>query len=351
MALIHGRYDGFNGFARDAFWGFKGVSDTDAERSWDLLSVFYPEGTLGDPTYCHNCPTDKPLGFYSSTPVGNVNVVPIESSGGTYNGYKAIAFMGYNCAEEKELSEIASYVKEGGNLLLTFAHLTKTTAYEDILNSRLEYGDEDPFGFTSKAPITERKTVNGKPVDVIVNLREGYEIVAVADDGAPIAVRYNFGKGRITLFAVSAYPAHTAISELYKNELSDLMQGVTASESVWAECTQGTQFAIYDRGEERDVYFLAVDWYRDPAPLRTATLRIADTRHTVKFPFGTMIKAAVWQSFAAYPHTEDAEVISVKNGVARLQGTGRVKFTFINGSSEREEEIDFASKTVIEIKI
>ncbi len=350
MALIHGRYDGFNGFARNAFWGFKGVVDTDAEKSWDLLSAFYPEGTLGDPTYCHNCPTDKALGFYSSTPIGNVNVLPIEKSGENYKNYKAVAFMGYNCAEEKELSELATYVKGGGSLLLTFAHLTKTTAYESILNGELEYG-ENPFGFTSFAPITERKTVNGKPIDVIVNLKEGYEILITADDGAPVVVRYNFGKGKITLFAVSAYPAHSAISDLYKKELSVIMRSASESEPVWAECAPGTQFAIYDRGEERDVYFLAADWYRAPDLIREATLRIGDNRHTVSFPFGTMIKAAVSQKFAAYPHSEDAEVISVKNGVAKLQGTGRVKFTFINGAQSREEEIDFTAKSVIEIKI
>jgi hypothetical protein len=64
-----------------------------------------------------------------------------------------------------------------------------------------------------------------------------------------------------------------------------------------------------------------------------------------------MIKATVWQNFAAYPHTEDAEVLSVKNGVAILQGTGRVKFTFINGEKSEEKIVDFTKQNTKKVKI
>ena len=195
------------------------------------------------------------------------------------------------------------------------------------------------------------KAVNGVSVPVLTNLSAGYQTLITTDDGAPLVVKYSVGKGEITLFTASAYPAHTAIEAMYRTALTDLMNEVAGSEQVWAEATQGTQFAAYDRGDETDVYFLAADWYRAPENMRTVTLRVGENKHTVSFPFGTMIKASVWQSFAAYPHTESAEVISVKNGVAKLQGTGKVNFTFLCGEKSYEKTVDFTSSPVVEITI
>ena len=48
LAIIHGRYDGWHGFGRNSTWGWQGITDTDAEKSWDMLSEFYPESNLGD---------------------------------------------------------------------------------------------------------------------------------------------------------------------------------------------------------------------------------------------------------------------------------------------------------------
>ena len=350
MALIHGRYDGFNGFARDAFWGFTGVSDTDAEKSWNLLSTFYPEGTLGDPTYCHNCPTNKPLGFYASTPMGNIDAIPVENSKEIVGNYKALAFMGYNCADDADFAYLYNYVEKGGKLLLTLAHTTSTTNYEDILAGKLEY-KENIFAFVNGIPEIAPKAVNGVSVPVLTNLSAGYQTLITTDDGAPLVVKYSVGKGEITLFTASAYPAHTAIEAMYRTALTDLMNEVAGSEQVWAEATQGTQFAAYDRGDETDVYFLAADWYRAPENMRTATLRVGENKHTVSFPFGTMIKASVWQTYGAYPHTESAEVISVKNGVAKLQGAGKVNFTFLCGEKSYEKTVDFTSSPVVEITI
>ena len=350
MALIHGRYDGFNGFARDAFWGFKGVSDTDAEKSWDLLSVFYREGTLGDPTYCHNCPTDKALGFYASTPIGNIDAIPIETSGGIYKDYKAIAFMGYNYAEKSDFEQLYRYVSEGGRLLLTLAHTTVTTDYNKIILGDLEYS-ENAFAFTDGKPETVEKTVNGSSVFVAVNIRKPSRVIAACDDGTPLVVSYDIGAGEVTLFAASAFPANKAIRSLYEAQLTLAMKNASKDESVWAEASLGTQFAVYERDGERDVYFLAADWYRPVDVLREAKIRIGENIHTLKFPFGVMIKASASGDFCAYPHSEDAEVISVKDGVARLQGTGRVTFTFINGAESREETIDFTDKNLVSIKI
>ena len=49
--------------------------------------------------------------------------------------------------------------------------------------------------------------------------------------------------------------------------------------------------------------------------------------------------------------TEDGEVISVKDGIATVQGTGRVTFSLIKGANKQEKTIDFSKQNVQKIKI
>ena len=78
MALLHGRHDGWHGFGSRQPWGWAGKDNSDAENSWKLLRVFYPLSRPGEALYIHGCPTDRPVGYYSGTPLGNVDVLPIE---------------------------------------------------------------------------------------------------------------------------------------------------------------------------------------------------------------------------------------------------------------------------------
>jgi hypothetical protein len=350
VAVIHGRYDGWHGFGRNSTWGWLDVQDTDAEKSWDLLSVFYPEENLGNSLYFHGFPSDKPLGFYSTTPKGNVDAIPIENRANRFNEYRALAFLGYNKYEKGDFDALLSYVKEGGRLLLTAAHVTITTDYQKILRGELAF-EESILPFIDGAPRFEKATVSGCELEVITNLSPSAKVILTTENGLPLIAKIAYGRGEITFFTAKAYPANEAIKPLYENELGKLASEAVASEEIFAEASSGVEFAVYDRDSERDVYFLAVDWYRAPEILRHAKLIIGKNEHEISLPFGVMIKASVSGGFAAYPDSENAEVISVKDGIARLQGTGRVKFTFIKGKESYTKEIDFSSVSYQEFKI
>ncbi|MBO5879133.1 MAG: hypothetical protein J6Q68_01085, partial [Clostridia bacterium] len=200
-------------------------------------------------------------------------------------------------------------------------------------------------------PVLKKTTISGVEVSVCTNVSRPYKVISSSDDGTPIVFERALGKGKVVFFACSAYPASPAIAPLYKNALASLMESVSRDESAWARCERGVQFALYERPEARDVYFLACDWYRAPEIMRSATLIVGENEHTVTFPFGVMIKAVVSSCYAAYPHSEQGEVVSVKDGVATVQGTGRVTFTFINGADSREQTLDFSKENVITLKI
>lgn len=350
IGIVHGRYDGWHGFGKNAVWGWQNVTDTDAEKSWDLLSVFYPESDVGNPLYFHGISNDKPLGFYSSTPLGNIDVIPAEQRRNTYQNYKALAFLGYHYMETTDAEKLLDYVKKGGRLLMTRAHMSITTDYEAVLAGKLEYADTALSMTNGKMRFAD-KYVNGVPIPICVNALPCEEILASCDDGTPLVCRYKIGNGEITLCNASVYPAHPIVKPLYEQELERHARYAAADENVRATVGKGVEFSIYKNGDETDVYFLAVDWYRDPTSMRQATLYVNDIPHALSFPFGVLLKAAVWKDFAAYPHNEDGEAISVKNGIAKLQGIGRVAFTLIHGENERTIEIDFSKQAIVEIPV
>ena len=350
VAFIHGRYDGWIGFNGrvEKIWGWDntaGMADGhfgDAERSWSLFDAFYPLAEAGKILYCHDCPTDRPVGFHSGTPKGQVDTIPIEAIGDRELDYKLLAFMGYNYAESRDMTALADYVRGGGRIMLTRAHLTSTTGIDAIRSYRLRYG-ETPLSFVDGEPRFIENTYNGEAVSVCENFSEdGCEVLVFTDQGLPLVCRYKLGKGDVILFNVNAYPAHEAIKELYREILCKESDALVDQEEIWAEAGDDVEFAVYDTDDgERHIYLLAVDWYRAPELIRRATLRVGAHRYTVELPFGRMIKCVAKGDTAIYPHDEVGEVLSIDDGIARVQGSGKVTFTVCKNGETTMYHIDF----------
>ena len=346
MAVLHGRADGWHAFGNHQPWGWIGVKNSDAEKSWDLLKVFYPLSKPGDALYIHGCDTDHPVGYHTGTPMGNVDALPVEADEKLLSKYKALAFMGYNYAEKADFDRLMNYVSGGGTLLMTRAHLTSTTCQDDIAAGQLDFA-ENPMSFSCGAPEFACSTVNGQCVRVCVNAVEPDEIIARTDDNKLLIARYNVGKGSVILFNVSAYPANPAIRPLYEEQLKKIMSGIVSQEAAWAECGDDVGSAMYDQADgTRHIYLLPVDWYRDPALIRKAYFRADGYKYEAAMPFGVMIKAVSDGKRVAWPHDENGEVICLTENGARVQGTGKVLFTLAQNGEKKEIEVDFAGASV-----
>ena len=351
MALVHGRYDGWLGWRRESVWGWHTAHGadypvgyaTDAEKSWDLLKVFYPLSRPGESIYRHPCPTDAPQGYFSGTPHGSIDAIPAENAKYDTLPYKTLAFMGYNCAEEQDLTKLCDYVGRGGRLILTRAHLTDTTDLEDIRAYRLHHG-ENALSFSDGEPVFREDTVNGVKVAVCTNAMDG-EVLARTDSGLPLVCKYRLGEGEVILFNVGAYPAHPAIRSLYEEMLRTAAVTYTEEEPAWVEDVgHDVQFTVYDTEDDaREIYLIAVDWYRDPAAIRRATLRVGEHRYGVELPFGVMLKCVTRGDVLAYPHTEDGEVLSIDGDTVRVQGVGKVLFTVAKNGTKKTVELDFTN--------
>ena len=344
MALIHGRDDGIHFFGKNNIWGVRRPQSA-AEDSWELLKSLYPKAVINSSVYKHGCPENEPQGYHSGTPYGNLDIVPASGKPATWNAHRALALLAYNRCEEGDAKQMLSYVKRGGKLLLTRAHLTVTSDMDAVYRGELEFA-ENAMNLANGIPKFKKSTYNGVEISVCENAKTPDEVMASCDDGTPLICRYRYGKGEVILFNTSVYPAHPAIASLYERELLRMAREAGDAESVWAECDDDVEFAVYRQKDGTDhVYFLAVDWYREPEGMRRATLRLDDTRYDLSFPFGVMLKCVTDGKRAVWATSEDGEVLSLENGIA-VQGTGRVTFCVAENGAITEKTVNFTDHPV-----
>ncbi len=350
MGVLHGRYDGWHGFGNAMQWGFSGARNGDAERSWDLMRVFYPRSEPGKALYFHGCPTDRPLGYHSGAPLGGVDAIPVESGAEFLAKYPALAFMGYHMAGVDD-EKLADYVRNGGKLLLTRAHLATATELAAIQAYELNENLASPLSFAEADEYVENH-VNGIPVRAAAKIREPERVLAYTDEGLPLVCEYRLGAGVVTLVEALAYPAHPAIRGLYEARLEEMLREATVSREVWYESGDDVEAAVYDLEDGScEVYFLAVDWYRSPELMRRAVLRVGEERYEIDVPFGVCVKCVVRAGVAVISRSEDGDVLELSDGFARVQGVGECEFTVAREGVMCEEIVNFKPNSVSKINI
>lgn len=344
-AILHGREDGCTFFGTDRTWGIH-VPQTPAEDSWDLLTTSYPKSVPFKHISAHNCPTDTDIGFYTGTPYGQPDFVPVETGESIWKEYRFMAFLAYNRCDTADAEKLLDYVKGGGKLLLTRAHLTETSDMEAIRHGDLKFSP-CALSFAEGDVRFAEDTVNGKSVSVCINPQMPTQVLSRTDSGAPLLCRYCVGDGEVLLFNVKEYPAAEAIRNAYQGTLSSLIGEATESERIWAETGDDVEFTVYQQENgDSHVYFLAVDWYRDPALLRHASLRIGSQKYGIRLPFGVMYKCVVSGDNAAWAESENGEVLSVSDTAITVQGTGNVTFCVARNGKLSRIAVDFTAEPV-----
>lgn len=354
IALLHGRYDGFLQSSNAGAWGWRAANGMsagtfpEAEDGWKLFSLFYPLCLpKGGPK--REAPENEPLGCYSGTPLGQIDTVPVEEPLSSH--YRTAAFVGYNCAEEADFANLSAFVEKGGRLLLTRAHLSHTTNLEALRKGELAF-ENLPLSFTEGEPLWEKTTYQGAPLTLCKNYqKEGLTTLVSADNGTPLLCRYSLGKGEVYLFNTPAYPADPAIFSLYEQTLKACAEEEIAKEPLWAKAGKDVEFSVYQAEDgARSLYLLAVDWYRDPAALRQATILAEGYSYPISLPFGVMIKALLQEGTLIYPHSEEGEVLSIGKETALLQGVGQCTFTICKEGKQKTVSVDFC-EPVLEISL
>lgn len=355
VGFIYGRHDGFDCQNSNSIWGVDSFNESDAERSWELMRLFYPLGNINKFIWRMPCPEDQSIGMFTGTPYGSCNAVPIEESTQQLSKYKLLSFAGYNAAAAEDTAKLYDYVNGGGTLVVGWPHLSVTVDRRDVEQYRHEY-IRTPLTNLFSSDFTDftADSVGGYEIHInrCVSVDNG-EVVSKTDSGAPLLIKYAVGNGEIYFVNAMEYPAaNQSLMNVYKDTVRYLTERINSKEHTWIKCKEDVQFAVYDRDDGlMDIYVTPVDWYNAPEKVRSATLMLGEKQFELSLNFGKMIKIVSDGAVAAWVDSEDGEVTSVNGEKICLHGYGKLPVCIIKSGELTSAEIDFTGETVCELRI
>ena len=337
VAFVSGRYDGWRCFGRASTWGISRFGFSDMERAWDLLTCFYPKSVM-DVLYVVNCP-DREIGYYSGTPRGNVDIVPIEAE--DFGEYRLLIAIGYNRAEEEDLKKLYDFVRRGGTLLIGWPQLSVTVNRADAEAARHTFWD-------GKERVFVKDTYQSHPVSVCGEI-EYDDVLVRTDAGLPLIVEKRIGAGRLCFVNAKEYAGSEGVMAACREVIGRLTAECLEKEAVYAKGDRNVQFTVFQKEDGgREIYFIATDWHK-PDPDGVGTLLLGDRSYEIPVPWGQLVKVLAFGDAALYPVRDENEVISFDGSTARVQGTGVAEFVLLKDGAARKVEVDFTDTPVREI--
>ncbi len=228
IGTIQGRNDSWLCFQRWNAWSQEGDEwkFADAELSFDLLKIFYPNCNLG---FCNK------EHMFTHTPYGPIDIFPIEAPQDQLDSYGMIVFLGWNTYKKEDFEHLKTYVQRGGTLIMTAAHINSNLKHDGIP----QFPDDD-------APLRQLLGDDYRSM-------KGMNVI-------------KYGYGQVYYFADPKYPVADEIRSEYerciRNEASRIVAGET--DKGWVDTGDAIDFTVWDEGSHRTIYLLNTDWkHRD----------------------------------------------------------------------------------------
>ena len=246
IAFIEGRYAApFNGFICDveqdphySVWGAFGQNTPEwghcqPEKSRQILDVLMK----GASTHPLRQKFDKRRFFFSGTPFGDFDCVPVEASSDYLGGYRLLLNLGWNTMIDEDYDKLLTFVKDGGTLLTgipQFSTHVKRDFLKDMKDLAL-YRDGDLSDLCGIKVTGVGSEYSGQWNSALEGTVTEPELSAIPSDSAeedgearlcsielagaePVAwdaatgeimlVRYRLGKGYVYTLTLNAYPGH-----------------------------------------------------------------------------------------------------------------------------------------------
>lgn len=318
IAVIHGRNDSWKSFGRQYSWSQKDEKFRfgSAMESFDLLKVFYPENIVD------GC---GPEGWFTSTPYGPVDILPIEADNAIMQQYKLLIFLGWNTFNNADFIRLKKFVEKGGTLLLTAAHLNSNLQP----NAPIIFPEDD----------TVIKTMLGLDYKSYTGKKE-----------------ISLGKGKIIYYPQDIYPIEEEIRDAYIGSMQALASDVIANEPEkgWIKASPHIDFTVWDSADLRTIYVLNVDWdsnlENQPAKLQFGSFEFPLTID--RYTMGTIRSA---HGIAAMPKANTSDILAINDNddywEIEYQTTGQDEIFIFHGLSGRQDRIQVADAGINRVTI
>lgn len=275
VAVLQGKNDAWKSFGRGPLWSQDGKKwkFNAACESFDLLKVFYPDNIID------GC---GPEGWFTTTPYGTIDLLPIEAPQDVMNRYRALIFLGWNTYDADHFERIRNYVFKGGTLLLSAAHL----------NAELQ--PDMPPCFPKEDSLIRELLGNN-----YASLTQKTEI--------------SYGLGKIIYFPQKAYPAEESLREAYCTEMEKIAQEAINHEPAkgWITPSPEIGFTVWDDAGRRTLYLLNTDWQSDKE-LRNASFVYGTKQFTIPVRRYHIETIHCAQGLALRPEANTSDVLTIE---------------------------------------
>lgn len=287
LAFVHGKDDAWGGWGASAVWNQfyrEEWGHSEAEHSWRLLDEL---GTRRKWSDIANYGDHD----YSSAPgYGLYDIIPIEASVDVLSEYEYLIFLGWNTMTDENMDKLTEYVRRGGKLLMSAAHLNYNPQRKGNLMLPPEEKVKALFGarFTGESIKTncgtkfKRSSINDEILlpgtyDFLCDpiYSAGYtEYLKVELCGASpsgfygdsfgskptdiyTVIENRVGKGTVTLVTSVNYPGHPALFPLYRMLARETVSASARSCDIKVVGSERLRYAVYE-GDK--VYLLNTDY-------------------------------------------------------------------------------------------
>ncbi len=329
IAFIEGRYAApFNGFICDceqdphyAVWGAFGKAAEEwghcqPEKCRQILDVLQPGASTHPLLQKH----DKRRFYFSGTPYGDFDCVPVEADSEYMKGYKLLLNLGWNTLISEDYGKLCEFVEEGGVLLTGLPQFSTHVEREFLRDmedlSLMNGGDltelcgirvngagdvysgqwnckgrdrvEEPelSALPSDCPCED-----GAPRLADITLTTAEVVAWDSATGKPMLVKNKVGAGEVYTFTAWAYPGHeqfmrfsaTWVEQLAKATLPDTYVEDESGEVFWTRWVDG---------DTERIMLLNTDWSK-PGNEKAVTLVAGGARHALSVKEQTVLIAEV----------------------------------------------------------
>ncbi len=294
FASIEGRYappfHSFNAYSdRDcSIWGAFGNESEqwqyrEPEKIRLVLEMLMP-GYFLDPFKQKH---EKTRFFFSGTPYGDFDQVPIEADENYLSKYKLLLLGGWNTMQAEDHQKLKDYVINGGTLftgIMQFVTDTSRDFLPDTTNAKL-YRDGDLSElcgvkilgagpeFSGQWQTAQKTTFNQDELSSLPTFPEQYDLscriadieltdaeVTVWDgeNGLPLIIRKKIGKGCVYLLTLWAYMGQKQTLELVTSYLERLLKDVRPDIRV----QNADNDVFWSTWNDGSLYMLNINWSR-----------------------------------------------------------------------------------------
>lgn len=241
------------------------------EAGWRLLDLFMPGvwlcPVLQDPARLRR--------WFTGTPYGQVDVVPIEAGEATLSSYRLLVMPGWHTMTSEDMHKLIRYVEGGGTLVLGLCHLQTSADRTAVLAGTARPLVEAELierlcGLKAAGPggtIDSAKAL-GRTWDLRdpqsgplrlgdVTVTTGRRALAVGE--RPLVVEQRLGKGTVYTFTAWDYLGHRGLEPLARAFLADQLEVFDLGVRVQGGDGEVSWF-LYPDGPRQRLFLINTDW-------------------------------------------------------------------------------------------